>query len=129
MLAAGTGRLGQQVRRLGEMNAVTTHFTGLVRGFAFALLIVVTTAVVVAVDGTPARAAAPVAVDDLYTTSEDTSLMVPAPGVLANDTDSDGDPLTAVLVTGPLHGTLTLNADGSFTYTPSANFNGLDAFT
>ena len=45
-----------------------------------------------------------------------------APGVLGNDTDPDGDPLTAVLVTGPSHGSLTLNADGSFTYTPAADF-------
>ena len=37
--------------------------------------------------------------------------------------------LTAVLVSGPAHGTLTLNADGSFTYTPAANFNGTDSFT
>ncbi len=50
-------------------------------------------------------------------------------GVLLNDSDPDGDPLTAVLVTGPAHGTLTLNADGSFTYTPSANFVGVDSFT
>ena len=52
-----------------------------------------------------------------------------APGVLANDTDADGDPLTAVVVTGPAHGTLTLNANGSFTYTPAANYNGADRFT
>ena len=52
-----------------------------------------------------------------------------APGVLANDTDVDGATLTAVLVTGPAHGTLALNADGSFTYTPAANFNGADSFT
>ena len=49
--------------------------------------------------------------------------------MLANDTDVDGDTLTAVLVTGPAHGTLTLNADGSFTYTPTANYNGTDSFT
>ena len=49
--------------------------------------------------------------------------------MLANDTDVDGEPLTAVLVTGPPHGTLTLNADGSFTYTPDANYNGTDSFT
>ena len=49
--------------------------------------------------------------------------------MLANDTDVDGDPLTAVLVAGPAHGTLTLNANGSFTYTPDANFNGSDSFT
>src|SRR6185369_7297350 len=41
---------------------------------------------------------APVAVDDSYTTAEDTTLNVPAPGVLINDTDADGDILSAVLV-------------------------------
>ena len=69
------------------------------------------------------------AVDDTYTPTEDTPLTVAAAGVLANDTDADGDTLTAVLVTGPTHGTLTLNADGSFTYTPAANYNGTDSFT
>ena len=73
---------------------------------------------------------APIAADDAYSTSPRTrALTVAAPGVLANDTDVDGDPLTAVLVTGPSHGTLTLNANGSFTYTPDANFNGTDSFT
>src|SRR5262249_10921186 len=46
-----------------------------------------------------------------------------------NDSDPDGDPLTAVLVTGPSHGTLTLNANGSFTYVPAANYNGGGSFT
>ena len=41
----------------------------------------------------------------------------------------DGDPLSAILVTGPAHGTLSLNAEGAFTYTPAANFNGADTFT
>ena len=72
---------------------------------------------------------APVAQDDGYGTDEDAPLTVAAPGVLANDGDADGDPLAAVLVTGPAHGTLTLHADGSFAYTPAANFNGGDAFT
>jgi hypothetical protein len=49
--------------------------------------------------------------------------------VLANDTDPDGDPLTAVLVRGPATGTVTLNPHGSFTYTPSAGFTGADTFT
>ena len=44
---------------------------------------------------------APVARDDTYTTNEDTPLVVPAPGVLGNDSDVDGDPLTSVLVSGP----------------------------
>lgn len=52
-----------------------------------------------------------------------------ATGVLANDVDVDGDTLTAAIVTGPTHGTLTLNANGSFTYTPTANYSGSDSFT
>jgi N-acetylneuraminic acid mutarotase len=50
-------------------------------------------------------------------------------GVLANDSDPDGDDLSANLVTGPSNGTLDFNADGSFSYTPNANFNGTDSFT
>jgi VCBS repeat-containing protein len=72
---------------------------------------------------------APVAVEDTYSTDEDTVLNVAAPGVLTNDSDVDGDPLTAVQVIGPANGTLTLNANGSFTYTPNADFNGTDTFT
>ncbi len=72
---------------------------------------------------------APVAVADSYSTDEDTVLTMTAPGVLSNDSDSDSDPMTAVLVTGVSHGTLTLNANGGFTYTPDANFNGADSFT
>ena len=71
----------------------------------------------------------PVAVDDSYTTDEDTPLTVTAPGVLGNDTDADNDTLTASLVTGPSHGSVTLNANGAFTYTPAADYNGPDAFT
>ena len=41
----------------------------------------------------------------------------------------DGNPLTAAVVTRPTHGTLALNADGSFTYTPALNYNGTDSFT
>ena len=72
---------------------------------------------------------APVAVADSYSTNEDTALTVTAPGVLGNDTDVDGDALTAILVAGPSHGSLALNGNGSFTYTPGANYNGSDAFT
>ena len=72
---------------------------------------------------------APVAVNNAYSTNEDTALTVPVNGVLGNDTDIDNVTLTAVLVTSTSNGTLTLNADGSFTYTPNANFNGSDSFT
>jgi VCBS repeat-containing protein len=71
----------------------------------------------------------PVAANDAYTVNEDTPLTVPAPGVLGNDSDPDGNPITAVKVSDPTHGTVTLNADGSFTYTPAPNYNGPDAFT
>ncbi|HCT63651.1 MAG TPA: hypothetical protein DIC19_06080 [Erysipelotrichaceae bacterium] len=72
---------------------------------------------------------APAAVNDAYGTNEDTPLNVPVKGVLTNDTDIELNNLTAILVSGPSNGSLTLNADGSFTYTPNANFNGSDSFT
>jgi VCBS repeat-containing protein len=72
---------------------------------------------------------APTAVADAYSTAEDTVLTVGAPGVLGNDSDPDGNQLSAVLGSGPSHGTLALDADGSFTYTPAANFNGSDSFS
>jgi VCBS repeat-containing protein len=54
----------------------------------------------------------------------------PRLGILGNDYDVDGNELlTSVLVSGPAHGTLTLNPDGSFTYTPAENFCGEDSFT
>src|SRR5438067_4028505 len=71
----------------------------------------------------------PVAANDSYAATEDTVLTITAPGVLANDSDVDGDPLTAPIVVGPGHGAVTLNANGSFTYTPAANYNGADSFT
>ncbi|MHC5538635.1 tandem-95 repeat protein, partial [Singulisphaera rosea] len=71
----------------------------------------------------------PVAVKDAYTANENSSLTVSAPGVLANDSDPNGDKITATLVAGPANGTVVLNADGSFTYTPKANFWGADSFT
>ena len=73
---------------------------------------------------------APVANEDSYVTREDTPLTISAPGVLSDDTDADGDPLTVASVLETTSaGTLTHNANGSFTYTPSNNSNGADAFT
>jgi VCBS repeat-containing protein len=72
---------------------------------------------------------APLAADDEYSTNEDVPFGIGAPGVLADDTDVEGSPLSAALVAGPAHGTLTLNANGSFGYAPAANFNGVDTFT
>lgn len=71
----------------------------------------------------------PAAANDAYSTNEDSGLTVATPGVLGNDTDADSANLTAILVTTTTHGTLTLNANGSFTYTPNGNFNGSDSFT
>ena len=71
----------------------------------------------------------PVATNDVYTTPEDEPLIVPAPGVLANDAGTNGLALTAVLVNNVTSGSLRLNIDGSFSYTPNTNFNGSDSFT
>lgn len=73
---------------------------------------------------------APVALADAFTTAEDTQLVVDAAeGVLANDTDPDSVSLTAGLVDDVTKGTLSLAADGSFTYMPNAGFFGVDSFT
>ena len=71
----------------------------------------------------------PVANPDTYSVNEDTTLNIAAPGVLANDSDPDGNTITASLVNTTTNGTLMLNANGSFTYTPQTNFNGVDHFT
>ncbi|WP_085316048.1 Ig-like domain-containing protein [Derxia lacustris] len=74
-------------------------------------------------------AAYPVAVPDSYRLDEDGALTVSAAtGVLANDSDPDGAGLAASVVRGVYGGTLTLAADGSFTYTPRADFTGTDSF-
>ena len=72
----------------------------------------------------------PVAGNDAYTVAEGGTLSVPAPGVLTNDSDPDGDPITAVLVSGPAHASsFTLNADGSFTYVHDGSETTSDSFT
>jgi VCBS repeat-containing protein len=69
---------------------------------------------------------APVAADDTASTAEDTPVTVPVQG---NDVDVDSASLQTVLVAGPQHGTVVLNADGSFTYTAALDYNGADSFT
>ncbi|WP_426252360.1 InlB B-repeat-containing protein [Paenibacillus pabuli] len=67
----------------------------------------------------------PEAIEDTYTTNQNSALVVPAPGLLVNDSDAS----TAILKSGPMNGTLVLHADGAFTYTPNANYVGSDSFT
>ena len=72
---------------------------------------------------------APVAVNDVTTTSEDTPV---SGSVTGNDTPSGDGGNTWTLVGtngGATNGTVTMNPDGSYTYTPNANFNGTDVFT
>jgi hypothetical protein len=73
---------------------------------------------------------APLGTDDgPFATSEDGIISEPAPGVLANDLDPDGDPLSASLLSGPTNGSLALAANGSFSYSPDPDFFGADTFT
>ena len=72
---------------------------------------------------------APVSDDDAYDVDEDSVLDVAAPGVLDGDTDDDGDTLTVVLGTATTNGAVNLSSDGSFTYTPNADYCGADSFT
>lgn len=71
----------------------------------------------------------PVVVDSTYTIDADTTLSVPAPGVLSGAVNPTPDPLIAHVLVGPEHGTLVLQPSGAFTYTPQAGFSGTDTFT
>src|SRR5262249_44694477 len=84
-----------------------------------------TATIFITVGGTPV----PVATADSYSVAHDHVLHIAASGVLANDTDPNGEALAAVLATGPAVGSLTLNADGSFDYTPPVGFVGTASFT
>jgi uncharacterized repeat protein (TIGR01451 family) len=116
----------------GEGGAIT--ITGVLSEPLAAQAIANTAAITATPDADPAnnqasadvevQAVAPVAGDDSYTTAEDTPLGVDAPGVLGNDGDANGDLLAAVLDSNVATGTLALQGDGSFVYTPSLNFNG-----
>ncbi|MFI5452870.1 YDG domain-containing protein [Pedobacter sp. UC225_61] len=72
---------------------------------------------------------APTAYTDRYTLNNGATLNVSSPNVLTNDTDPENNGMTAVLVTGPTNGTLTLNADGKFTYVHNGSATTSDSFT
>ena len=94
--------------------------TKLLLSFTLVLLVLATLLV------NPALAAPPKAKDDFYSTDENSTLTEPAPGVLGND---EGVSLSAIFHSNPSNGSLTLNIDGSFSYAPNPNFNGIDSFT
>ncbi|WP_235584740.1 Ig-like domain-containing protein [Thiomicrospira sp. WB1] len=71
----------------------------------------------------------PVAVDDSASTTEDTAVTISAADLLSNDSDIDGDTLSIDSFTQPANGTLVDNGDGTFSYTPNADYNGSDSFT
>jgi len=73
--------------------------------------------------------AEPVALNDTYTTPEDTLLFISAPGVLLNDTDADLDTLTVAASSPASNGTVILFSNGTFTYDPDPDFNGIDSFS
>ena len=72
---------------------------------------------------------APIAVNDSLTATEDTAVIYTAAQLLGNDTDADGNPLTIASVLAGSNGAVVLNHDGTVTFTPSANFNGVANFT
>ena len=73
---------------------------------------------------------APVANDDFYDVDADSIFTNTAPGVLGNDSDANGDTLTAIQLTSPTNGTLTsFSTNGGFVYQPDIGFTGMDGFT
>ena len=67
--------------------------------------------------------------NDNESVGEDSALSVPSPGVLGNDSGASASSATAMLVSGPSHAlSFTLNLDGSFSYIPTQDFNGVDTF-
>ena len=73
--------------------------------------------------------AAPVAAPDNYSANAGVTKSISPPGVLNNDSDADGDSLSAELSSGPTHGTLTLAANGGFTYLATSGYSGSDSFS
>ena len=118
--AVTRGDVADVLDEIGDMTKDVIGMVPVIGGPIAALVYHVLTAVSTPVNHLPN------AVTDNYTMNEDTSL---TNNLLANDTDADGDPLTAALNTLPAHGSASVNADGSFTYTPAANYYGTDSFS
>jgi hypothetical protein len=72
---------------------------------------------------------APVAAIDSYTVPMNSVLSIGAPGVLGNDSDVDGNALSAILANSPTNGIMLLTNNGGFTYVPNAGYVGNDTFT
>ena len=70
----------------------------------------------------------PVSGGESFSTAHNTPLKDGGLRLLANDSDRDGDPLTAALERGPAHGSVSVRPDGGFTYTPASGFSGADSF-
>jgi hypothetical protein len=121
------------------MHTKITKITILLTAALLTLMLgVLLTSSVQTITASPAQNTAPVGVDDAYSTPYETPLNVPVEmGVLVNDTDAEGGSLTLILeggltaslTDGPYNGSLALNLNGSFIYTPTAGFSGADAFT
>jgi VCBS repeat-containing protein len=79
-------------------------------------------------DAVSFQIARPLARADMLALDEDAGLLQ-FPSVLANDSAPGTAALSAVLLEGPAHGSLTLDANGSFSYRPDADYNGSDSFT
>ena len=73
---------------------------------------------------------APITLPDFYTTQENSPITVfTNVGILSNDYDIEGQELTIILIENVSYGSLNLESDGSFTYTPKSDFFGMDKFT
>jgi len=117
-VAAIEGAVGQSAQDLGLIGPDNSYGYGLVNALATHDVLAAGTTVNYA----------PVAGNDGFGVQAGIALTVAVPGVLANDSDPDGNPLTAVLVNGSTGGTLALNANGSFSYTPNPGTTA-DSFT
>ncbi len=118
-----SGQLGQEeIRRLLTQTAIDLGPAGPDLESGYGLIDAMAAATRLTTDP-------PISEDDSYATQLNIPLDISAPGLLTNDSDSEGQPLSAQLISGPVNGNLLLNANGSFTYTPDQDFTGDDSFS